>query len=42
MEDGSCQWYLFKDEDSFAIQYTGPDPDEFLPIDLNGIVIFQD
>ena len=42
MEAGpACEWFLLKDEDKFAIQYTGPDPDLFLPTDLDGKIFYK-
>ena len=40
MEGGDeCMWYLLKShENEFAVQYTGPDPDTALPVDISGIV----
>jgi hypothetical protein len=30
-------WYLLKDDDTFAIQYTGPDPEKHFAVDMKGI-----
>jgi hypothetical protein len=33
----NCMWYLIKlRNDTFALQYSGPDPDKVFPADLSG------
>ena len=40
MQSGSdCVWFLVKfEDDDFAVQYTGKDPDRNFPSDISGLL----